>query len=195
MNQLELIRTHGGARKGAGRKRGRRVSHHRRPRLRRHHPVHTILRTGVTNLRSGPAFGIVRRCLRAACSKLGFRIVHFSVQSNHLHLIVEADDEVRLARGMQGLAIRIAKALNLALSRTGRVFDDHYFAEQIRSPAQARHTLRYVLRNVEHHSGRRLDTPDSRASEGAPLAAPQTWLLRIGFRVARGKARPPGDAP
>jgi REP element-mobilizing transposase RayT len=192
MKQLNLLRTHGGAREGAGRPRGTKASHRARPRLSRHHPVHVILRTGITNLRSGPAFGIVRRCLQRCCEREGFRLVHFSVQSNHIHLLVEADDEKCLARGMQGLAISIAKSLNSAVAREGRVFEDHYFAVQMKSPAQTRHTLRYVLRNFEHHTGRPLKAADPRVSQ-QPLTQPRTRLLRIGWRVVRSQAPPPVD--
>ena len=47
------------------------------------------------------------------------RIIEFSVQGNHLHLIVEAENSDALSRGMQGLAIRIAKALNSLMERAG----------------------------------------------------------------------------
>ena len=157
------------------------------------------IRADVTNLR-GPAFGTLKHCFRKGRARPGFRLVHFSVQSNHLHLIVEADDEVALARGLQALAIRIAKNLNQVLSRTGRVFEDHYFAEQLKKPAQVRHTLRYVFRNAEHHSGRAPAGFDSRASEmffevkdlpeEAPVVGPKTWLLTIGFRRVRGRPWP-----
>ena len=195
----------GGARKGAGRKRDPakrpRVPHRKRPKLSRHHPVHAVLRVcgDVTNLR-GPAFGTLKHCFRQGRARPGFRLVHFSVQSNHLHLIVEADDAVALARGMQALAIRIARSLNQVLSRTGPVFEDHYFAEQLKKPAQVRHTLRYVFRNAEHHTGRAPRGFDSRASEmffeakalpdDSPVAAPKTWLLTIGFRRVRGRPWP-----
>ena len=150
------------------------------------------------SLRGKRAFRVVLACLEAARERAGTRIVHFSVQSNHIHLIVEAHDEHRLARGMQSLAIRIAKNVNQVLSRRGAVFEDHYFAEQMRSPAQVRHTLRYVLRNAEHHSGRR--GVDGRASEiyldveelpsRAPVTRPRCWLLAIGWRRARGRPWP-----
>jgi REP element-mobilizing transposase RayT len=190
----------GGKRAGAGRKlaagKRRSVSHKRRPALNRRHPVHVVMRVrdDVTNLR-GPAFGTLLHAFREVKARSGFRLVHFSVQSNHIHLVVEADDEIALSRAMQSLAIRIAKNLNQALSRSGQVFSDHYFAEQMKSPAQVRHTLRYVLRNVDHHRGRALGRVDPRASElyltivalpaGAPVSQPKTWLLRVGWRHAR----------
>ena len=197
----------GGKRPGAGRKRDpsrrRQVPHRPRPALSRHHPVHAVLRVGadVTDLR-GPAFGSLLASFRKGRERPGFRLVHFSVQSNHLHLLVEADDARALARGMQALAIRIAKGLNQILDRHGQVFEDHYFAEQMKSPAQVRHTLRYVFRNFEHHAGGVATGSDPRASErffqaaalppDAPVSAPKTWLLTIGWRREKGRPWPGG---
>lgn len=195
----------GGPRPGAGRKllpgKRRSVSHKKRPPLKPRHPVHVVMRTReVTNLR-GPAFGTLLHCFRAMRGWPGFRLVHYSVQSNHIHLIVEAHDERALSLAMQSLAIRVARNLNQALMRRGSVFADHYFAEQMKSPAQVRHTLRYVLRNVEHHRGRAPGRPDSRASgiylsmeivpADAPVSSPRTWLLRAGWR--RGRLSRPCD--
>jgi REP element-mobilizing transposase RayT len=149
------FRTWGGARKGAGRppKGGAAgVSHLRRPALSRHHPLHVTLRivAGVPSLR-GALFRKVRRALGEGQERFGFRLVHFSVQSNHLHLIAEAADRRGLSRGMQGIAIRVARAVNGALSRAGRVFADRYHARALTTPRATYFALRYVLLNARKH--------------------------------------------
>ena len=113
--QLELAipNTHGGWRKGAGRKpKGRGcVSHDLRPFHDESVPVHVTLRVreDVPSLRRPDTFPIVMEAI-AKASKAGYSIVHFSAQSNHLHLYIEAKDRSALSKGMQGLAIRIAGA-------------------------------------------------------------------------------------
>lgn len=87
------------------------------------------------------------------------RVVHLSIQGNHVHLIVEAADETRLARGMQGLQISAARHLNAAVSverrdgrpRRGQVFANRYHAEILDTPRRARHALAYVLNNWRRH--------------------------------------------
>lgn len=59
-----------------------------------------------------------------------FQIVHFSVQSNHVHLIVEADGE-SLERKMRGFMVSVAKRLNLLLARRGRVWRDRFYSRAI----------------------------------------------------------------
>jgi putative transposase len=81
------------------------------------------------------------------------RLVELTVLSNHLHLIVEADTSRDLSRGMQGLCVRLARVLNLALRRSGRVFADHFHSRLLRSPTALVHAIRYVLENAERHYG------------------------------------------
>jgi REP element-mobilizing transposase RayT len=128
------------------------VSHLRRPALSRHHPVHVTLRivAGVPSLR-GPLFRRVRGALAEGQERFGFRLVHFSVQSNHLHLIAEAADRRALSRGMQGLSIRVARSVNGALSRKGKVFSDRYHARALSTPRATYFALRYVLLNARKH--------------------------------------------
>jgi hypothetical protein len=81
-------------------------------------------------------------------------LVQFSVQRDHLHLIVEASDRRALSRGMQGLSIRVARATNGELGRKGPVFADRYHARALTTPRAVRFALRYVLLNARKHEGR-----------------------------------------
>src|SRR6266850_2225361 len=136
---LPAPRTWGGRRTGAGRKLtpGRRpgVPHRPRPPHAAAHPLHVTLRAGpvVRCLRSARVFPTVRRAL-AATSHGGFRVLQFSVQDDHVHLIVEADDTRALRRGLRGLAIRVARAVNRALGRRGAVWQDRYHARPLTTP-------------------------------------------------------------
>src|SRR6185436_12144110 len=118
-----VFRTRGGRRKGAGRKpAGERpgVPHRKRPKHERRHPLHVTLRAarGLPSLRRQLLFFEVRSAL-AAASRSWFRVLHFSVQSNHVHLMLETIDKARLSKGMRGLAIRVALSVNRALRRRG----------------------------------------------------------------------------
>ena len=85
-------------------------------------------------------------------ARTDFRVVHVSIQSNHVHLLVEADDKQALARGMQGFAISAAKRLNRELRRRrGEVFAFRYHATPVTNPTQARNAISYILNNWRHH--------------------------------------------
>ena len=127
----------------------------------------------------------------------GFRILEFSVQHDHLHLLVEADDRERLSRGLQGLAIRVACAVNRALGRRGAVWGDRFHWRALTTPRAVRHALVYVLMNVRKHVGgvRGLDPCSSawwftgwrdgsgpETDERAPVARARAWLAAVGWR-------------
>lgn len=127
---------------------------------------------------------------------MGLRLPHYSPQTNHLHMIAEASDENALSRGMQGLLVRVARALNRLWARKGSVFADRYHARQLRTPREVRNALVYVLHNARHHglsvpgvdpfsSGRWFDGWSRKlvfVSRG-PGATAKSWLLRIGWRI------------
>jgi hypothetical protein len=79
-------------------------------------------------------------------------LVHYCLQGNHAHLIVEARDPVALGRGMMAIGCRLARAVNRVARRSGRVFEDRYHSRLLRTPREVRAALRYVLLNARHHS-------------------------------------------
>ena len=184
----------GGPRPGAGRprKKDAGVSHLARPKFQRRAPVHATLRVlpTVPGLRGGPCFGAIERALRVARDRLGMRVVHFAVLGNHLHLIVEADSSAALSRGMQGLSIRLAKALNARLRRRGAVFADHYHARVLGAPREVANAIRYVRDNFAHHYPELQHEVDPFSSGARPdlAARPRTWLLCVGWSRARPRA-------
>jgi hypothetical protein len=163
--------------------------------------VHVTLRAGPTlpSLRSARVFPLVRRSL-AASHKEAFRVVHFSVQSDHVHLVVEGDTPLALVRGVWGLAGRCAKAINRAVGRRGRVWSSRYHARALKTPTETRRGLVYVLLNFRKHL-RAAPGIDPRSSgawfegwrrtptapiEPCPVAPPTTWLAAVGWRRAGG---------
>jgi REP element-mobilizing transposase RayT len=175
------FRTHGGKRRGAGRKpKGERagVSHLRRPVLKARFPVHVTLRVaeGVCSLRSGGMPGRLTRAFYESAHKFGYRVVHYAILGNHVHLLVEAGDERVLARGMQSLGIRVAQGANRLMGRArGRVLADRYHARILMTPTEVRHCVCYLQTNAQKHYGR--PGPDPFTSY-RPFMAPRTWLAR-----------------
>jgi hypothetical protein len=80
-----------------------------------------------------------------------YRVVHYSIQGDHVHFVVEASDRVALSRGTQGLAIRLARAFNRVVRRRGKVWGDRFFARDLRSPREVRAGIVYVLMNHKKH--------------------------------------------
>ena len=201
----------GGRREGAGRKKTGRCSdapHRVRPRVRKYDVQHVVLRTrkDVPRLRRGKTYEAIRRALQRTLGETTFRVCHTSIQRNHLHFLIEANDAPALSHGMRSLAIMAARAVNRVLGRKGKVFAYRYHATAITSPRQMRNALSYVLNNWRRHdedesceaAQRAMLDPYSTAIsfrgwreadcfavpagyEPLPSAAPETWLLRVGW--------------
>ena len=172
--------------------------------MNRHDPrlVTVKLVRGMPNLRTRPAERRITACIRAA-QRGDFRIVHYSIQSNHLHLIVEAEDGASLASGMKGLLCRIARGLNRWWRRRGALFAGRFHDRALRSMRQLRNALVYVLNNHRKHdrharrkratepdpysSGRYFDGWEYRPRELEPgtaeaIVAKPCWKIRVGWK-------------
>jgi hypothetical protein len=154
----------------------------------------------------------IERTFAAGCARPGFRLVHYSLQGNHAHLIVEAHDRNALGRGMMAIGARLARSVNRVAGRTGRVLSERYHLRLLSTPKEVRNALRYVLLNARRHAaaarkavpGTALLDPASSArwfdgwrrhadaaahsTTGAdpphrrPVARARTWLLTVGWR-------------
>jgi hypothetical protein len=122
----------------------------------RQHEIVGLARGGAGRKPSSPG----ARCDRSIPR---FQVVHYSIQSNHLHLIVEAVDRKALTSGMRGLLIRIARALNRRWERSGQVFADRFHERELLNPRQVRNALVYVFQNLRKH-GICLEGPDPLSS-------------------------------
>ena len=171
-------------------------------------PIHVTLRVrrGIPSLRNPRFLREWRRTLRKACDRQGFRVIHYSVQGNHAHLIAEAPGGKRaLGCGMKAVGQRFAHCVNRVFDRKGPVLHGRYHLTLLTTPTQVRNALAYVLLNVRKHwreAGRRLSAPQidpyssgrwfdgwrggSQATVPAdepPEVAPAGfWILDVGWR-------------
>jgi REP element-mobilizing transposase RayT len=216
--------TWGGVRKGAGRRptgqfgrdpRGRPlpgVGHGPRPTIDARHPLHVTLRAtnGFPSMRHLTVAKEIGKVLkRRARRELPCRVVHFSIQRDHIHLIIEAADRVALARGIQGVASGIARVVNRTTGCHGmKLWRDRYHARPLRTPTEVRRALVYVLRNSAKRWVLFAVDPLSSAAwfdgflgrppvrtDPAPTVAPTTWLLTTGWRARGGGPIRLGEMP
>jgi putative transposase len=209
--QALALPVRGGKRPGAGRPSSRAkvaAPHVERESVRPYQPVHVTLRftDEVWNLRSERSFAAIHEALSATRRRPDARFVHFSVQGNHIHLIVEAAGSSALSNAVRALSIRVARRLNRMMDRSGAVFEDRFHSHVLRTPAEVRNALRYVLGNFASHAARRDEPmrpgwtdPFSSAAGKAPRVAqvslfPEpavrpaaTWLLRRGENPVAGR--------
>jgi REP element-mobilizing transposase RayT len=151
---------------------------------------------------------LIKHAMAETTQRADFRLVHYSVQANHIHLIVEADDARALSCGVRALEIRIAHRINRLERRRGRLFVDRYHARDLKTPREVRNGIAYVVLNAKHHAhDRGVELPrrwiDPYASAdyfdgwcgftvtprdpldaimGPPVSSPTVWLLTTGWK-------------
>jgi hypothetical protein len=147
----------------------------------------------VWNLRCRQACKRVLESIERAFERNGMRIAHYSIQRDHLHLVVETSHLRGLSRGIHGLSVRIARAINKLMGTNGKVFADRFHSRVLRSPRAVRNALAYVLCNARKHRVRDPERPacepDRRWLDPCSSAlAFDGWTIRVDPRLA---ARPP----
>jgi REP element-mobilizing transposase RayT len=177
------------------------LPHRSRAAFRRASPLHVTLRTAanVYNLRSRRSASALKLAIFGGADRFGVRVVQLSVQGNHVHLLVEAPDQVALGRAMKGLGVRIARRMNAMMKRSGRVIGDRYHARRLQTPTEVRNAMHYIRYNHQHHGiGRAAVDESSSDAVFAGLVVPaQLWLVTVGWKRARGspRAAPAAGAP
>lgn len=106
------------------------------------------IREGIPSLRTAQLVRELEVSFAASCERNDFRLIHYSIQGNHAHLIVEADNEGALGRGMKAIASRLARAVNRIFGRSGPVLADRYHLHVLRTPREVRNALSYALLNA-----------------------------------------------
>ena len=130
------------------------------------------VRRHVWNLRSARVFPAIRAALSAGADRFGFRLTEWTVEKDHLHLVAEGNDRRALTRGLKGLGVRLAKKVNRVMGTKGAVLADRYHERVLRSPAQVRNTLAYVLNNHLKHAQAHAREAGAPPPRRAPLPPP-----------------------
>lgn len=137
---------HGGRRQNSGRKRihSKGVSHRTRELVTPKTPLHINFKYKAY-MRNKYCLKLLKRAILNA-RKLGLRVNHFSLQYDHVHLIVEADSNAILESGMRSITVTIAKGMKM-----GKVQLERYHLHVLRTLRETRNAVLYVLFNRQKH--------------------------------------------
>lgn len=137
---------HGGPRKGAGRKRikSKGIAHRTREKVTCHKPLHVNFKYRTT-IKNKFCLRLLKRAIHNARAQ-GLKVIHFSLQHNHVHLIVEATNNSILTSGMRSLTVTMTKGLKM-----GKVQLERYHLHVLKSIRETKHAVHYVLFNQQKH--------------------------------------------
>jgi REP element-mobilizing transposase RayT len=162
------------------------------------------VRAGLPSLRTVALVRELERSFACACERGDFRLVHYSIQADHVHALIEAGSLDALSRGMKAVGARLARAVNRLFRRRGPVLAARFHLRILHTPREVRNALAYVLLNARRHAAKagrtlarcvRIDPASFGAwfegwkdgglrafARASPVACARTWLLRLGWR-------------
>lgn len=165
--ELNIYRgQNGGRRPGSGRKRihSAGISHRQRELITHKTPLHINFKYNIT-IRSDNFRKILERAIENALKK-DLLITHYTIQSNHVHLIAEAPNNVALSAGMRSLTVTIVKLMD-----KGSIQIERYHLHVLKTLTETENALEYVLLNDLKHTGR-MDKKFTKT-----IATGKSWFL------------------
>jgi hypothetical protein len=162
------------------------VSHLRRPIVTGVEPVQVTLKLqpDLPSLRSPALKASVEQAIDAGHERFGMRLLRYSLDKDGLSLVVTAPNRRALSRGIQGISVRIARAVNRKLERKGRLFADRYEAELVGRATTRAATTRAATTRAASTRAASTRAATTRTGKKAKAAATTT-------RAAATKSKPP----
>jgi len=181
--QLNLnfhLGTHGGRRPNCGRKRihSNSCSHKTRETIKYNYPLHINFKYK-TQIRYQQFIEIFKKAISNS-QKHGMRLIHYSIQFNHIHLIVESKDYIELTKSMRSLTATIVKLIQLQKKIKGNLQIGRYHLHILKTCREAENAFRYVILNELHHTGKMNFIKYSSISKNSKIVldSPKCWLSK-----------------
>ncbi len=147
--QLTLIN-----RKGAGRPalHDPGIRHTNRPHIKKPASLHLTIKVKKkkAEIKNKSVLKILKRAILNA-RKQGLRVIHFSLEYDHVHLLIEADNNLILGKGMQAFGVTLSKAINRLKKLKGGVYKHRYHFRQISSTRELKIVMNYIFTNGLKH--------------------------------------------
>ncbi|MDD4973652.1 MAG: transposase [Bacteriovorax sp.] len=107
-------------------------------------------------LKNKSVLSILKRAILNA-RKQGLKVIHYSLEYDHVHLLIEADNNHILSKGMQSFGVTISKAINRMRKLKGGVYKHRYHFRKISSPRQLKNVLNYIFNNgIKHKTAKHI---------------------------------------
>lgn len=140
--------------KGAGRPaiHDRGIRHIARDKVTKHTSLHLTIK--IERLKAGLRNKDVLKQLHDSIKKarkIGLRVIHYTLEFDHVHLLVEVDSNQQLAKGMQSFGISFSKGINKIKAQVGKVFKTRYHFRKLKSPNEIKNVIFYILGNSLKH--------------------------------------------
>jgi REP element-mobilizing transposase RayT len=128
------------------------IRHTERPLIKKPSSLHLTIKVEKikADIKNKTVLSILKRAIQNA-RKQGLRVIHFSLEYDHVHLLIEAENNTTLGKGMQAFGVTFSKAINRVRKTTGKVYKHRYHFKAITSPKQLKNVMSYIFKNGVKH--------------------------------------------
>jgi REP element-mobilizing transposase RayT len=138
--------------KGAGRKAIHDIGirHVKRAPILRAMPLHLTIKLKKAQIQNKEILKALKHAILRARLK-GLKIIHFSLEHNHVHLYVECENNDILTKGMIAFGVSLAKKTNKFFKSKGQVYKTRFHLRILRSASEVKNVINYILKNGIKH--------------------------------------------
>lgn len=167
--------------KNAGRKaiHDKGIRHTSREEIFKPSPLHLTVKLKRADIQNKVVLRILKHAIYRSRLQ-GLRVIHFSLEHNHVHLYAECESNFVLGKAMKAFGVTFVRRVNKLKKIKGQLYKYRYHLRVLKSARDAKNVINYILKNGIKH-GRTLKVINAYNSA---LALHDFGLLRIHLNKA-----------
>ncbi|MGZ3789032.1 MAG: transposase [Bacteriovorax sp.] len=137
------------------------IRHSSRPFLKKPSSLHLTvkIKKNRADMKNKSVLGLLKRAIKNA-RRQGLKVIHYSLEYDHVHLLIEADNNYILGKGMQAFGVTLSKAINRMRKLKGGVYKHRYHFRHISSARELKNVMNYIFTNgLKHKTAKNIMNP------------------------------------
>lgn len=129
------------------------IRHLKRAQINRPMPLHLTIKLKKAYMQNGQNVQnkhILKHAIKRA-RIMGLKIVHYSLEHDHVHLYTECESNVILTKAMKAFGVSLAKNINKYFSSKGQVYKTRFHLRILKSASEVKNVINYILKNGIKH--------------------------------------------
>ncbi|MGZ3787001.1 MAG: transposase [Bacteriovorax sp.] len=137
------------------------IRHTSRPFLKKPSSLHLTvkIKKNKAEMKNKSVFSLLKRAILNA-RRQGLKVIHYSLEYDHVHLLIEAENNHILGKGMQAFGGTFSKAINRMRKLKGGVYKHRYHFRKISSARELKNVMNYIFTNgLKHKTAKNIVNP------------------------------------
>ena len=135
------------------------IRHVKRAEILRPSPLHLTIKLIRADIQNKSILKGLRHAIMRARLQ-GLKIIHYSLERDHVHIYAESSDNKILAKAMKALGVSFVKRINRYFNAKGSCYKTRYHLRILRSATEVKNVINYILKNgIKHHRAKSIIDP------------------------------------